>query len=58
LMHHRSRIKIEKKIGWTGHIQYFYRIYPVRSDISDPRPDMSVSHFQQQHLMIILSVIS
>jgi hypothetical protein len=46
LVPYSSRIKVEKKVtGWTGHIRYFYRIYPARPDISGPRPDMSAGHF-------------
>jgi hypothetical protein len=53
-----SRIKVETKVsGWTGHIQHFYGIYPARPDISGPGSDMSIRNFQQQHLMIVLTVI-
>jgi hypothetical protein len=34
-----SRIKVEKKVsGWIGHIWQFYRIYPVKLNISSSRP--------------------
>jgi hypothetical protein len=42
-----SRIKVEKEVsGWTEHIWQFYRIYPVKSDFSGPRSDMSTGQFQ------------
>jgi hypothetical protein len=52
-----SRIKVEKKVsGWTRHVWQFYRISPLRSDISGPRLDMSTGHFQRQCLMTILAI--